>query len=30
LEFIDKREILATNSLIDQELLEIIQRNFNS
>jgi myo-inositol-1(or 4)-monophosphatase len=29
-EFIDKREILATNSLIDQELLEIIQRNFNS
>jgi myo-inositol-1(or 4)-monophosphatase len=30
LEFIDQREILATNGLIDQELLEIIQRNFNS
>jgi myo-inositol-1(or 4)-monophosphatase len=29
-EFIEQREILATNSLIDQELLEIIQRNFNA
>ena len=29
-EFIEKREILATNGLLDQELLETIRRNFNS
>jgi len=28
-EFIGKREILATNSLLDTEILEIIERNFN-
>lgn len=28
-EFINQREILATNGLVDQELLEAIQRNFN-
>ena len=28
-EFTQTREILATNGLIDQELLEIIERNFN-
>jgi myo-inositol-1(or 4)-monophosphatase len=29
-EFIEKREILATNGLVDQELLDAIKRNFNS
>ncbi|TDQ10955.1 inositol monophosphatase family protein [Pedobacter metabolipauper] len=29
-EFIVKREILATNALIDEEVLEIIHRNFNT
>lgn len=29
-EFIDQREILATNGLIDQEMLEAIKRHFNS
>lgn len=29
-EFIEQREILATNGLIDQEVLEIIKNNFNA
>lgn len=29
-EFIEKREVLATNALLDRELLEIIERHFNS
>lgn len=29
-EFINQREILATNALLDEEMLEALQRNFNS
>jgi myo-inositol-1(or 4)-monophosphatase len=29
-EFINQREILATNSMLDEEMLEALQRNFNS
>ena len=29
-EFINQREILATNGLVDDEMLEALQRHFNS